>query len=139
RCSVNSRRLATEARLVRAALWRRRGMVLLAVLAVAIGASVASALLHVSGDIERKLSRELRALGPNLIVTAAASGPAAPADGGATDGAPGSGLGAPTAPASFLDVDATARRLDAAHVEAAPVLYVAARVRGEVVQIVGAD
>jgi len=40
-----------EARLLTAGLTRRRGMVALAVTAVAIGSSVASALLHVSGDV----------------------------------------------------------------------------------------
>ena len=55
-------------RLLQAALWRKRGMVALAVLAVAIGGSVAGALLHVSRDISHKLTRELRTLGPNLIL-----------------------------------------------------------------------
>lgn len=57
-----------HARLTLAALTRRPGMVALAVAAVAIGASVAAALLHVSGDVERKLTRELRVLGPNLTL-----------------------------------------------------------------------
>ena len=65
-----------EARLLRGALWRKRGTAGLAVLAVAIGASVASALLHVQGDVSRKLTRELRSLGPNLLLTAVNSGPA---------------------------------------------------------------
>jgi len=61
-------RTRMEARLLWASLWQRRGTAGLAALAVAIGASVAAALLHVSGDVEVKLSRELRALGPNLVL-----------------------------------------------------------------------
>jgi len=117
-----------DVRLVRAALWRRRGMVLLAVLAVAIGGSVASALMHVSGDIERKLSRELRALGPNLIVTPGTATPGRAAR-----------VGTEGAPAGFLDVEETSARLARAGVRAAPLLYVAARVKGDVVQVIGTD
>ena len=57
-----------HARLAMAALTRRPGMVTLAVVAVAIGASVAAALLHVSSDVTRKLTSELRVLGPNLVM-----------------------------------------------------------------------
>jgi hypothetical protein len=115
-------------RLVRAALWRRRGTVALALCAVAIGASVASALLHVSGDIGHKLSRELRALGPNLLVVPAARV--------AADGAGGSRVGA--LGATLDEADARAR-LARAGVDGVPLLYVVARVRDEPVQIVGAD
>lgn len=123
-----ARSLRMDVRLVRAALWRRRGMVLLAVLAVAIGGSVASALMHVSGDIERKLSRELRALGPNLIVT-----PAAAAAGRAAR------IGSAAAPTGFLDAAEVGARLERAGLTALPLLYVAARVKGEVVQVIGTD
>ena len=54
--------------MLRAALLGQRGATLLAVLAVAIGASVASAMMHVTGDISRRLAHELRTLGPNLLV-----------------------------------------------------------------------
>src|SRR5437764_10654992 len=100
-----------EGRLLRAALGRRRGTVLLAVIAVAIGASVASALLHVSGDVSRKLSRELRSLGPNLLVV--------PARPGAT-AAPASAA----EPARYLDEAMVRRRLAAAGVEGVPLLYI---------------
>src|SRR5262249_11836973 len=60
-----------EARLWWASLWQRRGAAALAALAVAIGASVAAALMHVSGDVGAKLTRELRSLGPNLILAPA--------------------------------------------------------------------
>ena len=100
---MNSRRLATEARLLRAALWRRRGTVSLAVLAVAIGASVASALLHVSGDIGRKVTTDLRTLGPNVLLV-----PATTDDGGG---------------AAFLDEAAVRARLARAGLEGLPLLY----------------
>lgn len=113
------RRLRTELHLLRAALWRRRGTVTLAVLAVAIGASVASALLHVSGDIGRKVARDLRSLGPNLLVV--------PATG--SDGAEG----------RFLEEAALRARLVAAHLEGVPILYAVAEVDGRRVPVVGAD
>lgn len=96
-----------ERRLVMAALWRQRGSVALAVLAVAIGASVAAALMHISSDIGRKLTRELRALGPNLLLV--------PAEGGADAGTAG-----------YLDAAEADRRLAAAHVNGACLLYLAA-------------
>jgi putative ABC transport system permease protein len=97
-----------ERRLVLAALWRQRGSVALAVMAVAIGASVAAALMHLSSDIGRKLTHELRALGPNLLLV------------------PGeSGAGAPAAP-TYLDAAEADRRLAEAHVNGACLLYVAA-------------
>jgi len=104
-------------RLLQAALWRKRGMVSLAVLAVAIGGSVAGALLHVSRDISHKLTRELRALGPNLVLL--------PPD------AEGS--------ATFLDEAALRARLRAVGLDAAALLFVNATVEGRRVQIVGAD
>jgi len=107
-------------RLLTAALWRKRGTVLIAVLAVAIGGSVACALLHVSRDVSRKLTRELRALGPNLLVVAASNA-------GAT--------GEPT----LLD-EATARaRLRAAGVDGAGLLFVSAQRDERPLALVGAD
>jgi putative ABC transport system permease protein len=116
---VANLRLRTEAHLLRVALWRRRGTVTLAVLAVAIGASVASALLHVSGDVGRKVTRELRSLGPNLLVV--------PATG--SDGAEG----------RFLDESAARARLAAAGLDGVPLLYAVAEVAGHRVPLVGAD
>lgn len=111
--------LGTEARLLRAALGRRRGTVTLAVLAVAIGASVASALLHVSGDIGRKVTHELRSLGPNLLVV-----PATVSD--AAEGV-------------FVDESTLRARLAAAGVEGVPMLYAVARLDGRPLPLVGAD
>ena len=112
-------RLRTEAHLLRVALWRRRGTAGIAVLAIAIGASVASALLHVSSDVGRKVTRELRALGPNLLVVPAT----------ATDGAEG----------RYLDEALVRSRLAAAGLEGVPILYLVADVEGVRVPVVGAD
>jgi putative ABC transport system permease protein len=109
-----------EARLLAAGLTRRRGMVALAVLAIAIGSSVASALLHVSGDVSRKLTSELKALGPNLLLTAA-------------------GHPAPGTAAVYLDEGVARARLAAAGIAGAPLLLVTARLAGRPVQIVGSD
>jgi putative ABC transport system permease protein len=119
-----------ELRMVRAALARQRGTVALAVIAVAIGASVASALLHVSGDVSRKLSRELRSLGPNLLVVPEAPGAATPHE--------PRGLPAVSA-AAFLDVATTRRLLADAGVPGVPLLYVVARVGGHPIQVIGTD
>lgn len=116
---MRNARLATEARLLRAAMWRRRGTVMLAVAAVAIGTSVASALLHVSGDIGRKVTRELRTLGPNLLLVPPI------ADEGAS--------------AEFLDEGAVRRRLAAARLDGVPLLYGIAEVEGRRVTVIGAD
>jgi putative ABC transport system permease protein len=114
--------------LLRAALWRRRGTVALALFAVAIGASVASALLHVSGDIGHKLSRELRVLGPNLLIVPAAR-TAGDGAGGAMTGALG---------ATLDEADARAR-LGRAGIDGVPLLYVVARAHDTPIQVVGAD
>ena len=114
-----TRRFATEARLLGAALRRRRGTVTLAVLAVAIGASVASALLHVSADIGRKVTHELRALGPNLLVVPAAM----------TDADEG----------RFLDEAPLRSRLAGAGVQGVPMLYAWSVIDRGTVPIVGTD
>jgi putative ABC transport system permease protein len=100
-----------EWRLLRRSLWEQRGIAGLAVLAVAIGASVASALLHVSGDVERKLERELRILGPNVLVVPAAR---------IEKGVEGVTLD------RFLVEGAATPQLGAAGIEAVPMLYVQA-------------
>ena len=123
------RPLRMEARLLRGALWRKRGTAGLAVLAVAIGASVASALLHVQGDVSRKLTRELRSLGPNLLIVPAESAPA-PEPVASVAG---------TAPGRFLDERVARRRLAAAGVDGALLLFVASRAGDTPVQVIGAD
>jgi putative ABC transport system permease protein len=111
-----------ESRLLAAALWRRRGMVALAVLAVAIGSSVAAALMHVSIDVSRKVGRELRALGPNALLVPQAVR------------APGAETGA-----RFADEAAVRERLANAGVDGTPVLYAQAEANGRPVPLVGAD
>ena len=124
------RSLHMDMRLLRGALWRRRGTAGLAVLAVTIGASVASALLHVQGDVSRKLTRELRSLGPNLLVVPAEGSRAA--DAALAAGAnPGAGR--------FLDERLARTRLAAAGLDGSPLLFVAARAGATPVQVIGAD
>ena len=54
--------------LLRGSLFERRGRVWLAVAAIAIGTSVAAALMLVSHDIGSKVAHELRAYGPNAML-----------------------------------------------------------------------
>jgi putative ABC transport system permease protein len=54
----------------------KRPQSLLAFAALALGATVASLLLNVYGDARRKMQREFRAHGPNVIVAPAAAPPA---------------------------------------------------------------
>jgi len=118
-----------ERRLISASLWRRRGTASLAVLAVAIGASVAAALLHLSGDVGRKLSQELRALGPDLLLV-----PAGFEDAGAS---------ALAAPVDYLDEAAVRRHLADMYARGACLLFLSARaeVAGRMIEIpvIGAD
>ena len=104
-------------RLVHVALWRKRGMVALAVLAVAIGGSVAGALLHVSRDISGKLTHELRTLGPNLILLP-------PAQAGSE---------------TLLDDALAHERLRAAGLPGASLLFLSAWVGERRIPVVGAD
>jgi len=107
-----------ELRLLRAALWRKRGTVMIAVAAVAIGGSVACALLQVSHDVSRQLSHELRALGPNLIVVPDAEGVDA---------------------AGWLDERDARYRVARTGVHGAALLLVNASHQGRPLAIVGAD
>lgn len=104
-----------EARLLGAALGRRRGAAGLAVLAIAIGVSVASALLHVSRDVSDQLRHELRALGPNLLVLPAEEG------------------------GRFVDAARARTALAAAGLGAAPELLVVASGDAGPIQLIGAD
>lgn len=118
-------RLRLEARLLGAALWRRRGTVALAIAALTIGSSVASALMHVSNDVSRKLSRELRVLGPNLLLVPERA---------ATALTPGAGDGS-----DYLDVADARVRLARAGLDGVPLLYLVAVEQGQPIQVVGAD
>jgi putative ABC transport system permease protein len=121
-------RSGMEMRLLRASLWRRRNAALLAIGAVAIGVSVASALLHLSSDLTRKLSRELRQLGPNLLVVPEARRVAQ-----------GGGLERDEAAGRYLDVATVRARLEPRGLPVAPLLYVVARAPGGAIQLIGAD
>ncbi|MDR1824334.1 MAG: FtsX-like permease family protein [Bifidobacteriaceae bacterium] len=62
-------------RMVLASLTRRRSRVLIAVAAVAIGATALGGLATIAADIPRHLSRELREVGANLVVSPAGDQP----------------------------------------------------------------
>lgn len=57
-------------RLVWKLIRSNRGRVAVALLAVTSGATVISALLDLQFDVERKLTQEFRALGPNIVISA---------------------------------------------------------------------
>ena len=117
-----------DVRLLRAALWRRRGTAALAILAVAIGVSVASALLHVSRDISHQLQHELRALGPNLLVLPE-SRPAPAVPGGAREDAAG----------GWVNVARARASLAGAGLPSEPELVVVAHGPEGPLQLIGAD
>ncbi len=112
-----------DARLLRAALWRRRGMVTLAVLAVAIGSSVAAAMLHVAIDVSNKVGRELRALGPNALLV--------PADVRTPEGA--------LQASRFMDAAAARRHIARAGAQGALLLYASGVADERPIPLVGAD
>jgi putative ABC transport system permease protein len=141
-----------ELRLVTASLWRRRGMMLLAVTAVAIAAAVCTATLLVSRDLGAKAAHELRALGPNLVLMPAAADASAGVDAPAIDESrrrhdpgrepPIQGFADPrfaTATAELLDETLVRSRMAAAGVSGTPLLYVSATVNHIPVTLVGAD
>lgn len=57
-------------RLLRETFWRRRQRVAVAVLAVVIGSSLATALFAIYADIMDRMAQELRSYGANILVTA---------------------------------------------------------------------
>jgi putative ABC transport system permease protein len=93
----------------------------IAMLAVASGASVTSALINLQLDAERKLTREFRSLGANLIVSPAS-------DPTATDAS------APLADAKLLDEMAPLIASAPEVAAAAPYLYVVARANANATQ-----
>jgi len=56
-------------RLLRETFWRRRQRVAVAVLAVVIGSSLATALFAIYADIMDRMTQELRSYGANILVT----------------------------------------------------------------------
>jgi putative ABC transport system permease protein len=91
----------------------RRRRLLLAFSALAVAATLATALFSVYSDIERKMRVEFRGYGANLIV-------------------------APAGDARTLPLDAVARA-EAVGVTAAPFLYTIGRLHGEPVVVAGVD
>jgi hypothetical protein len=63
-----TQRLRVFLSILRGSLVERRGRVALAVAAIAIGTSVAAALLLVSRDVGSKVRTELRVYGPNAML-----------------------------------------------------------------------
>jgi putative ABC transport system permease protein len=103
-------------KILRGSLLQRRGRVALAVLAIAIGTSVAAALLLVSRDVGSKVENELRAYGPNAML--------APSSGALNVGARDAQVGGVAEQAQF---GADARRwLESQHVTFATLRYGAA-------------
>jgi putative ABC transport system permease protein len=100
-------------RFVTAALRFRRRRLLLAFSALAVAATLATALFSVYSDIERKMRVEFRGYGANLII-------------------------APVGDARTLPLDAVARA-EALGVTAAPFLYTVGSLHGEPVVIAGVD
>jgi putative ABC transport system permease protein len=69
-----TQRLRVFLSILRGSLFERRGRVALAVAAIAIGTSVAAALLLVSRDVGSKVRTELRVYGPNAMLAPAHAG-----------------------------------------------------------------
>jgi putative ABC transport system permease protein len=129
-------------------LWQlvrgNRGRLAVALVAVASGAAVISALLNVEFDIGRKLAQEFRVLGANLVVSAQTSAPSivnGPAPGTATaPSAATPGQRALSASPTLMD-QGVLNQLDSLRtpnvVGAAPYLYVVARAGGTPVVVAG--
>ena len=71
-----SSRAVTSARFLLRSLSLRGPSFLLALLAVTVGATVATTMLNLKLDLRSKMSRELRRYGPNLLLVPAPEGPA---------------------------------------------------------------
>ncbi|HEY3175841.1 MAG TPA: FtsX-like permease family protein [Candidatus Polarisedimenticolia bacterium] len=103
-------RLRVAARFLARSLDLRATSFLLALSSVAVGISVVAMSLALKADVSRKMSRELRAYGPNLIVT------------------PGAGLGGGTLDASVTG--SLASVLSRTEMDQTPLLYAAGRAGG---------
>lgn len=110
------------ARLLWSLLRSSRGRLVVAILALAGGGAVISALLNLEADVQRKIAHEFRALGPNLIVQ--------PAGAGAMNGA---------AAPSLLDEESIHQVASAkiAGATFAPYLYVVAEAEGRPIVVAG--
>ena len=61
-------------RMVTSSILRRRSRVLIAVLAVAIGATTLSGLVTIAVDVPAQMAREIRSYGANLVLTPSGDG-----------------------------------------------------------------
>ena len=130
-------------------LWQlvrgNRGRLAVALIAVASGAAVISALLNVEFDVGRKLAQEFRVLGANLVVSAQSSaptvvnGPAAAAASTVANATTPSQRAFAASP-TLMD-EGVLTRLDSLRtanvIAAAPYLYVVARAQGTPVVVTG--
>jgi putative ABC transport system permease protein len=116
-------------RILRGSLLQRRGRVGLAMLAIAIGTSVAAALLLVSRDVGAKVEKELRAYGPNAML--------APSSGSLAVGARDAQLGDVAQQAAFGAE--TRRWLEGQHVTFATLRYGAASRAGRTFALAASD
>ncbi|MDR0433088.1 MAG: ABC transporter permease, partial [Bifidobacteriaceae bacterium] len=73
--SSSAKRRAMWWRMLIRSLTRRRSRVLIAMLAIAIGATTLTALATLAVDIPRQMSHELRSAGANLVVIPDDAGP----------------------------------------------------------------
>lgn len=119
-------------------LWRllhgSRGRLVIALVALISGGAVISALVNLDLDAGRKLTREFRRLGANLVVT--------PARAAGMPQAPGSDLGVSSSPV-LLDASPVMNAILAVRspefVAASPFLYVVASSNGASVVVAGAS
>ena len=125
-------------------LWKllrgNRGRLVVALVALASGAAVISALLNLDLDIERKLTQEFRLLGANLVISSGE--PAHPANG--APGAPsGDGRSPRAVPASpnLMNAETVVSQVERLRtpdlVAVAPYLYIVARSAGTPVVVAG--
>lgn len=117
-------------------LWRllrgNRGRLAVALVSVASGAAVISALLNLDFDIERKLTQEFRSLGANLTISRA---------GAARSGEPNASTPELSGSPVLMDQDVVLRQMEQARTPdvaaAAPFLYVVARAEEKPVVVAG--
>ena len=125
------------ARLLVKLLRGSRGRLAVALLAVISGAAVISALLNLDLDINRKLTQEFRLLGANLVVSAAAGGPASSASAALSDSAGALAAQQPSLLDEKLVMAAIGGNPKASSVVAAPFLYFVVRSQGRPVVVAG--
>ena len=109
-------------------LWGNRGRLAVALVSVASGAAVISALLNLDFDLERKLTHEFSVLGPNLVISQKAG--AQVQNAGATS---------PSLMDQTVVESAIAETRAQQRIDRAPYLYIVARVAGRPVVVAGTN